>query len=303
MVIDKIGHIEDNLYYLGFTECPIYLWDGPEPVIFDAGVTSAGKIYVNAIRSVLGDRQPSLLCLTHCHWDHCGTAAYLKQAFPEMKIAATAWGASTIKRPNALALIRMLNDATLKKIEAAPVDPSYLNTEPFAPFEIDIDLQDGQVISLADGTTIEVLATPGHTQDHHSFWLPGEKILFAGEAAGVFYSHDTITTEFAYDYDAYLSSLLRLAALPVETFCQGHYYILTGQEEVSTFFAKSIHETTGFKNRVIELLDEENGSVDKVISRIKAERYDGNLDLKQPEATYMLNLKAKVAHLAGKRQA
>ncbi len=166
-------------------------------MIFDAGVTSAGKIYVNAIRSVLGDRQPAMLCLTHCHWDHCGTAAYLKQAFPEMKIAATARGAGTIKRPNALALIRMLNDATLKKIAAAPVDPSYLNTDPFAPFEIDIDLQDGQVISLADGTIIEVLATPGHTQDHHSFWLPGEKILFAGEAAGVFYSHDTITTEFA----------------------------------------------------------------------------------------------------------
>jgi hypothetical protein len=53
----------------------------------------------------------------------------------------------------------------------------------------------------------------------------------------------------------------------------------------------------------MELLDEESGSVERVISRVKAERYDGNLDLKQPEATYMLNLKAKVAHLAGKRQA
>lgn len=301
MVIDKIGHIQDNLYYLGFTECPIYLWDGPEPVIFDAGVTSAGKIYVDAIRSVLGDRQPALLCLTHCHWDHCGSASYLKQAFPEMKIAATSRGANTVKRPNALALIRNLNDATLKKIQAAPVDSSYLNTEPFEPFAIDIDLQDDQIISLANGTDIQVLATPGHTQDHHSFWLPKEKILFAGEAAGVFYSHETLTTEFAYDYDAYLSSLLRLADLPVEIFCQGHYYILSGREEVSNFFAKSIRTTTDFKKRVMELLDEENGSLENVINRIKAERYDGNPDLKQPEATYMLNLKARVAHLAGQR--
>ncbi len=303
MVIDKIGHIQDNLYYLGFTECPIYLWDGPEPVIFDAGVTSAGKIYVNAIRSVLGDRQPAILCLTHCHWDHCGTAAYLKNVFPEMKIAATAQGESVIKRPNALALIRMLNDATLEKIKAAPVDVSYLNMEPFEPFAIDVDIKDGQIFHLADGTQLQVLATPGHTQDHHSYWLPKEKILFAGEAAGVFYSHDTITTEFAYDYDAYLASLLRLAELPAEVFCQGHYYILSGREEVRSFFEKSIHETTGFKDRVMELLDEENGSVEKVIGRVKAERYDGNLDMKQPEATYMLNLKAKVAHLAGKRQA
>lgn len=303
MVIDKIGHIQDNLYYLGFTECPIYLWDGPKPVIFDAGITAAGKIYVNAIRSVLGDRQPAMLCLTHCHWDHCGSAAYLKKSFPEMKIAATSRGTNILKRPNALALIRMLNDASLERMKSVPVDISYLNTEPFEPFAIDVEVQDGQVIHLGDSTQLQVLATPGHTQDHHSFWLPGEKILFAGEAAGVFYSHDTITTEFAYDYNAYLSSLLRLAALPVETFCQGHYYILSGREEVRTFFDKSILETTGFKDRVLELLDAENDSVEKVISRVKAERYDGNLDLRQPEATYMLNLKAKVAHLAGKRQA
>ncbi|NLV20790.1 MAG: MBL fold metallo-hydrolase [Syntrophomonadaceae bacterium] len=25
-----------------------------------------------------------MLCLTHCHWDHCGTASYLKQAFPAL---------------------------------------------------------------------------------------------------------------------------------------------------------------------------------------------------------------------------
>ncbi|NLV20786.1 MAG: hypothetical protein GXY49_02145 [Syntrophomonadaceae bacterium] len=57
MVIDEIGHIQDNLDYLGFTESPIYLWDGPVSVILDAGSTAAGKIQVKAIHSVLGDRQ------------------------------------------------------------------------------------------------------------------------------------------------------------------------------------------------------------------------------------------------------
>jgi glyoxylase-like metal-dependent hydrolase (beta-lactamase superfamily II) len=302
MVIDQFGHIQNNLYYLGFTECPIYLVDRPEPVIFDAGVTCAGKIYVDAIHSVLGDRQPSLLCLSHVHWDHCGSAAYLKKAFPEMKIAATSQGANILKRPNALALITFLNNGILENIKSEQeFDPADLNTEPFEPFEIDVELHDGQIFQLGNGTELQVMSTPGHTQDHHSFYLPGEKILFAGEAAGVFYSHDSITTEFAYDYDAYLSSLLRLSKLPVDIFCQGHYYILSGQDEVRTFFEQSIKETTGFKDRVMELLEEENGSVEKVIERSKAEFYDGKLDAKQPEATYMLNLKAKIAHLAEKR--
>lgn len=302
MIIDKIGHIQNNFYYLGLIECPIFLLDGPEPVIFDAGVTCAGKIYVEAIRSILGQRQPAWLCLTHVHWDHCGTASYLQKAFPELKIAATSIAANILQRPNALSLINKLNQGMLEQMRSTPgLDPSLLNMEPFAPFKIDRELADGQTIEIG-GTTLQVLATPGHTQDHHSFYLPHEKILIAGEAAGIFYSHNVITPEFTSDYDAYLTSLRRLASLPVEILAQGHYYILAGEEEIRTFFAKSIKETISFKDRVMELLDEETGNLERVIHTMKAERYDAVPDLKQPEVTYLINLRAKIAHLAGKRQ-
>ena len=109
----------------------------------------------------------------------------------------------------------------------------------------------------------------------------------------------TGTTEFVSDYDAYVSSLQRLAALPVEVFCQGHYSILVGGEEISAFFKQSINETIRFKDRVLELLDEEAGSVDRVIKRLKKERYDVIQGPKQPEAAYLLNLRAQVAHLVG----
>jgi hypothetical protein len=111
-----------------------------------------------------------------------------------------------------------------------------------------------------------------------------------------------VSPEFTSDYDAYLTSLRRLASLPVEILAQGHYYILAGEEEISTFFANSIKETISFKDRVMELLDEETGNLEKVIHMMKAERYDAVPDLKQPEVTYLINLRAKVAHLAGKRQ-
>ncbi|CFX98325.1 Beta-lactamase-like [Syntrophomonas zehnderi OL-4] len=299
MIIDKIGHIKDNLYCLGYEECPIYLWDGAKPAIFDAGVTCAGKVYAESIRSILKERQPAVLFLTHVHWDHCGAAAYLKKAFPEMQIAATSIAESILQRPNALALISKLNADSLDRMSLMPgFDRVQMNTEPFAPFEIDIKLQDGQVFDLGDGTKLKVLATPGHTKDHHSFYLPAEKILFAGEAAGVYYSPEVVTTEFVYNYDAYLSSLQRLAALPSDIFCQGHYSILAGREEIKGFLEKSINATIGFKKRVLELLKEENGSIEKVISRAKAEYYDPFPALKQPEDPYLLNLKAKVAHLA-----
>ncbi|HWQ74141.1 MAG TPA: MBL fold metallo-hydrolase [Syntrophomonas sp.] len=303
MVINKLGHIRDNLYYLGLPECPIFLLDGPQPAVFDAGISCAGKIYAEGIRSVLKGRQPSILFLTHVHWDHCGAAAYLKQAFPDMKIAASSLGADILKRPNALALIGKLNAGARAGLDAfKTLDPELLTEEPFAAFDIDIDIDQNNVIQLGN-QTLEILATPGHTQDHHSFYLPAEKILIAGEAAGVYYAPGVVSTEFVSDYEAYLASLQRLSTLPTEVFCQGHYFILTGQDEISAFFERSISETISFKDRIMELLEEEDGSVERVITRIKAERYDTITVPKQPEVAYLLNLKGQISHLAAKRLA
>ncbi len=303
MVINKFGHIRDNLYYFGLPECPIFLLDGPQPVVFDAGISWAGKIYAEAIRTVLKGRKPSVLFLTHVHWDHCGAAAYLKSVFPDMKIAASSLGANILKRPNALALIGKLNAGARADLDVfRTLDPELLTEVPFAPFDIDIDIDRNNVIKL-DEQTLEILATPGHTQDHHSFYLPAEKILIAGEAGGVYYAPGVVSTEFVSDYDAYLASLRRLSALPTEVFCQGHYFILTGREEISAFFERSISGTIRFKDRVMELLEEEDGSVERVMSRIKAECYDTITVPKQPEVSYLLNLKAQISHLAAKRLA
>lgn len=302
MVIKTSGHIKHNLHCLVHPECPIFLLDRPEPVIFDAGLSCAGKLYVEAIKSVLGDRQPSILFLTHSHWDHCGSASTLKAAFPEMKIAASALTADIVKRPNAQALIRRLNEAAQAEIRKIPKMEPYVVNDPFIPFKVDIELRDGEVFDLGAGTTVQVFATPGHTQDHHSFFIPKDKILIAGEAAGVYYGPTTISPEFVSDYDAYLSSIQRLALLPTEVYCQGHMACMTGEKEISDYFKRSINETIRFRNRVDELLDEEAGSVERVIQRIKEEQFDNNKELKQPEVTYMLNLQARVAHLASRRE-
>lgn len=302
MLITTTGQIRNNFYLLGHTGYPVFLLDAPKPVLFEAGVCFAGKIYVEDIRSILGDRQPSALFLTHVHWDHCGAVSHLKDTFPSLKVAASGLAEETLKRKNALALIRKLNEDARIAISSIPgVDSSLLIDDSFRPFAVDIELKDNSIMNLGEGTTVEILATPGHTRDHHSFYLRKEKILIAGEAAGLLMGSGDVTTEFLFNYDAYVSSLQRLAALPIEVFCQGHQLVLVGREEINAFFKRSISETIRFKGRVFELLDEEGGSLDRVIQRVKAERYDTIQGLKQPEVPYLINLKAQVAHLAAKK--
>ena len=302
MIITTTGKITDNFYLLGHPGYPMFLVDAPKPVIFEAGVCFAGNIYVEEIRSVLGNRSPSVLFLTHVHWDHCGAVSHLKETFPSMKVAASRLATETMKRQNAVDLMKKLNeDARIMMSSFPGCDSSLFLNDSFRPFEVDIELEDNSIMDLGDGKTVEILATPGHTRDHHSYYLRKEKILIAGEAAGLLMQSGDVTTEFLASYDDYVSSFERLAALPIEVFCQGHQLVISGREEVNTFLERSIRETISFKDRVFELLDEEDGTFDRVIQRIKAERYDTIKGMKQPEGPYMINLKAKVAHLAAKK--
>jgi len=178
------------------------------------------------------------------------------------------------------------------------VDQSLVGDEPFEAFSVDMPLEDGQVIEVGPDLHVHVLATPGHTRDHLSFYIPERKIIIGGESAGCLEPAGTIDVEFLLDYDAYLASLKRLRALPAEVFTQGHHYVFVGQEAIEAFLDRSIEATERFASHVYELLLSEGGDVERVMRKIKAEEYDPKPGLKQPDDAYLLNLRAQVTHLA-----
>ena len=176
MIFRSNGRVKDNFYILGLATYPLHLLDGPHPVLFEGGTSCAGKLYVDAIRSILGERQPEILFLTHVHWDHCGAVSYLKQAFPKMKIAASLQAVQILQRPRALELIAKLNKDAQGILSNLPgIDSSRLLDGSFYPFEVDIQIEDRQIFDLGHGTSVEVLATPGHTRDHHSYYISDQK--------------------------------------------------------------------------------------------------------------------------------
>jgi glyoxylase-like metal-dependent hydrolase (beta-lactamase superfamily II) len=270
---------------------------GPQPVLFEAGLSCLGPAYVQDVEKILKSGQPKLLFLTHVHFDHCGAAGFLRQTWPHIKIAASQLAAEIMERPNALETISGLNAAAVEWVEKAA--PGLAEKVPFQPFSVDMILADGDRIELPGGLTVEILETPGHTWDSLSFYIPEIKLLLAGEAAGCMSPTGVLSTEFLVDFDVYIQSIERLAKLDVDILCQSHHQVFTGKD-ARMVIQRSIPAALAFKKRVEQLLNEENSQVDKVVARIKSEEYDSQPDPKQPEPAYLLNIHARVKSLVKK---
>jgi glyoxylase-like metal-dependent hydrolase (beta-lactamase superfamily II) len=276
---------------MGTPHTPVYLLQGGRPIIFEAGLTFLGRVYQEAIEALLGRTHPEILFLTHVHYDHCGAVSYLKHAFPGMKVAASKQAAEIMIRPNALRLMRTLSENARDAV--ADIGETRLNRDPFESFAIEMVLDEGDVVEVGEGIAVAVLATPGHTWDSLSYYIPQRKILIASEAVGCANTQGYIVSDCLIDFKTYLSSLKRLAALDVDVLCQGHNFVYTGKD-VENFFKRSIEAALGFAAIVKDFWRSEEAEMHRVIERIKAIEYDDLPPPKQPEGAYRINLEARI---------
>ncbi|MHB8765547.1 MAG: MBL fold metallo-hydrolase [Deferrisomatales bacterium] len=297
MIFRDRGEVVPGFHALGSAHTPSYLLDGPRPALFDSGFTFLSDAYADHARQVLGGREPELLFLTHAHFDHCGGAGALRRAFPGLRIAASPQAAAILQRPRALELIRTLNaGARGLAVHLGEGAPSLAE---FEPFEVDLVLQDGDEVDLGDGVVVQVLATPGHTRDFLSYYVPSRKILIASEAVGCADASGQMIVEFVADYDDYLASIRRMSRLDVRVLCQGHLFVYVG-DDVPRFFERTLRETEQYRRWVEGLLDAEGGDVARVVAQVKAAQYDPIPQPKQPLDAYLLNTEARVRGLAAR---
>ena len=222
--------------------------------------------------------KPSLLLLTHSHFDHIGVAGYLKRDFPEMRIGASPVAAGVLQKEKALKLISTLEDEAARLAGEEPL--------PFIPFNVDLLLKEGQAI---DG--IKVLETPGHTRCSLSYFFPEEKLLFVGDALGVVEEDGYIRPQFLSDYRAYLASIEKISSLLPLNIVMGHGGIIP-EEESEDFLKKIKERTEEFASQILELYRKE-GDPEKVFDIIFQEEYVGR-KLNQPEQSYSINLRAMI---------
>ncbi|MBW2208489.1 MAG: MBL fold metallo-hydrolase [Deltaproteobacteria bacterium] len=291
MRIKETGQITDDFYVMGHPDVPVYLLDGTAPVLFDAGFTVLGPLYIQDIKKTLGNRVPKYLFFTHTHFDHIGSVAQFKKEWPELQIAGSPSAQKILSRPRAIETIRRLNHDAALFIQSH-VGFS-MEEELFEPFNVDLFVEPDQRFELSRGASILANHAPGHTRDFLAYWVPEKKILIASEAVGCGNGSGNITPEFLIDYRVYRSSLEALSRLDAQVLCPGHRIVVTGTD-VKAYFRQSLDQASDFVRMVESFLREEKGDIEKAVLRVKAQEWDGAPWPKQPEMPYVLNTRERV---------
>jgi hydroxyacylglutathione hydrolase len=196
-------------------DCNTWLIETGEGLaIFDTG---AGRD-VAAILSQIADAglDPADLrhiFLTHAHADHSGGAAGLLDSLPAGVTLYAGRDAASRMASNDERLISL---DTARRLGVYPPDYQWRGAQ------VDRVLADQDIVRIGNAA-IQLLETPGHSDDHCSFLVDinGSRILISGDA--VFAGGKVILQDIAdCSVSKTLATLRRLADLSFQTFLPGH---------------------------------------------------------------------------------
>lgn len=213
--IDSVDHDTAMISeYRHWEETHCYLLNGSSrSLLIDTGL---GICNIDDQVQKLTDKHVTAVA-THVHWDHIGGHSHYPDFYAHE--AERSWLNGAFPLP-----VGAVKSMAMDRCDP----PEGYDVETYKLFQGTPTklLEDGDTIDLG-GRTIQVLHTPGHAPGHMCFWEAERGYLFVGDLV----YKDTL---FAYypttDPEAYLASLEKVAALPVQRVFPGHHTLDIGPE-------------------------------------------------------------------------
>jgi len=212
--------IIENLWQVGGAEftsvedAAIYLIRfGDKAALIDAGCGSAHNDLINNISEVLpSDVEIEYLFLTHCHYDHTGGAAAVRDQYGS-KIVAHELDATYLEEGNSTVTAANWYGARMIPLQ---IDTKIKNKE--------------ETFQIGDGKLV-AHHCPGHSPGSLVYLaeLDSNLVLFGQDV------HGPLDASFLSNRNDYQRSLKFLTGLKADVLCEGHFGIYQGKNEVNQF--------------------------------------------------------------------
>lgn len=222
----KPKEIHNGIYLVGSSDmtdgrdCCVYLLNLGELVLIDAGAgISAGAIVRNIESLGFDAALVSTIVLTHCHIDHVGGAAAIKD------------------RTGARIVMHELDAVPVENGDQRMTAAHWYGVR-FQPLPVDLTFSGHrETLSLGGGDLI-LLHTPGHTPGSLSVYCDtgGKRVLFGQDIHGPFLA------DFGANMSHWQRSMEELLALNADILCEGHFGIYQPNKKVRAYIERYLDE-------------------------------------------------------------
>ena len=256
LIKDPPVEITAGLWMLGTNEYPLYLFqDESEAAVFEGAIGAMGPMAREQLEE-LGIVPESIkqVIVTHAHPDHVMALPLLRELLPGAEFLASEAAAKTLSLEKAIGFFCKMDGALTDALIAAGMITEQYRPQPFEGIRIAIDrvVGEGDAVTVG-GVSFDVLATPGHSDCSLSFYQPDRKILFISDATGYYMpAHGGWWANYFAGYEAYISSMQRLAGLGAEILCLGHHAVIQGADDVASYFRDVIADTRQLHQRILD---------------------------------------------------
>jgi len=192
-----------------------YLIEGDKKAIIDIGPTKTVPGVLSTLaKTGVKPEEIDYLVLTHIHLDHGGGSGLALKSLPNAKVVLHPKGIKHLAEPEALwkSSIEVLGDLAREYGELTPI-----------PMDRMIPAQDHMKLDMGKGLVLELLFTPGHASHHLCVYEHKNKVIFAGDAAGVPTSGVLrVTSPPPFRLEEYIGSIDMLIKLQPKILCFAH---------------------------------------------------------------------------------
>jgi glyoxylase-like metal-dependent hydrolase (beta-lactamase superfamily II) len=193
-----------------------YLLSGEKNAIVDVGPAAALPSLLSALADLgMSPGDVDYIVLTHIHIDHSGGIGAAAREMRRARVVAHDRALRHLIDPTKLweASQRTLGDLAIEYGRPEPVPEDRMQSAAGLT-----------TLDLGRGLVFDVLLTPGHAPHHLSLFEPSNRMLIAGEAAGVCIDGTVrLSTPPPFDLEETLASIDMLAGLEPERICYAHF--------------------------------------------------------------------------------
>jgi glyoxylase-like metal-dependent hydrolase (beta-lactamase superfamily II) len=210
--------IIDGIYRIRGSRSNIFLITDPGPVLIDTGMPGDEAVILQGLHDL--GFEPSALravFITHAHLDHVGALAAVKAA-TGVQVVASMHEKDHIEGRRMLCSMR--REGLGGKLFKCILFLLEKFVQKYAPVHIDSPYCEEGGSPHFEG--IDIIATPGHSPGSLSYYLPGKKAIFTGDALTGMPIPGLPLRAGCSDYAAALRSVQRIAGLEPEVCLFGH---------------------------------------------------------------------------------